>query len=147
VLLAYLGYRFWERRRFQRALEMARISVAELNERLRSDSPPLIIDVRLGGAQGLDRQRIPGALLMPLAEVAGQVSRLPRDRDIILYCNCPNEASAAQAAKQLMRAGLERVRPLRGGLDAWVAAGYEVEPLTAAPGGPLPIAALPSAST
>lgn len=147
MLLAYLGYRFWERRRFQRALEMARISVGELNERLQSDSPPLIIDVRLSSAQGVDRQRIPGALLMPLSEVAGQVSRLPRDRDIILYCNCPNEASAAHAAKQLMRAGLERVRPLRGGLDAWVAAGYEVEPLAPPPGAALPATPLASAST
>ena len=145
ALLAYLAYRFWERRRFARALEMARISVAELNERLRSATPPVVIDVRLAGAQGADRQRIPGALLIPLPEVAAHVLSLPRDREIILYCNCPNEASAALAAKQLMRAGVGRVRPLRGGLDAWVAAGFAVEPPGAA-SAPVPVAprALPS---
>jgi len=60
---------------------------------------------------------------------------LPRDRDIISYCTCPNEASAAQVAKILMDHGFKRVRPLHGGLDAWVAAGYTVDtmPDTRAP--------------
>ena len=39
--------------------------------------------------------------------------RLPRDREIILYCNCPNEASAAQAARVLLSRGFRQVRPLR----------------------------------
>jgi rhodanese-related sulfurtransferase len=51
---------------------------------------------------------------------------------VILYCTCPNEASAAQAAKLLKNHGFSRVRPLYGGLDAWVAAGYAVEPFTLA---------------
>jgi rhodanese-related sulfurtransferase len=52
---------------------------------------------------------------------------LPRDRDIVLYCTCPNEASAAQVAKLLMTHGFKRVRPLHGGLDAWIAAGHSAE--------------------
>ncbi len=51
---------------------------------------------------------------------------LPRDRDIILYCTCPSEASAARVAKVLMNHGFKKVRPLHGGLDAWRAAGYAV---------------------
>jgi rhodanese-related sulfurtransferase len=53
----------------------------------------------------------------------GKATELPRDRDIILYCNCPNEASAARAARLLAEQGLARVRPLAGGIDAWAAAG------------------------
>src|SRR5262249_62115687 len=71
--------------------------------------------------------RIPGALHMPLQDVNQHIPSLPRDRDIILYCTCPNEASAAQAARLLMTHGFRRVRPLHGGLDAWIAAGYAVE--------------------
>src|SRR2546426_6492307 len=48
-------------------------------------------------------------------------------REVVLYCACPNEASAAYAAKKLLDRGYVRVRPLLGGLDAWVAAGHEVE--------------------
>ena len=46
---------------------------------------------------------------------------------VIAYCACPNEASAAVVAKKLMRAGFRRVRPLGGGIEAWMAKGYAVE--------------------
>jgi len=69
----------------------------------------------------------PGALHVPLQDVARRLKELPRDRDIILYCACPSEASAARVAKILMNHGFKRFRPLYGGLDAWVAAGYDVE--------------------
>lgn len=127
LLGAYIAFKWWERRRFQAALDMARISVEELHRQMCSDPAPLVVDVRSITAQSLERQRIPGALNLPLLEVAQHVGKLPRDRDIILYCNCPNEASAAQAARVLMTHGFRRVRPLHGGLDAWIAAGYTVE--------------------
>jgi membrane protein DedA with SNARE-associated domain/rhodanese-related sulfurtransferase len=141
LLGAYIAFKWWERRRFQAALDMARISVDELNRQMRSDPTPLVVDVRSGTAQSLERQRIPGALHLPLQEVAQHVGKLPRDRDIILYCNCPNEASAAQAARVLMSHGFRRVRPLHGGLDAWIAAGYTVEAVVATATETLPRAA------
>ena len=52
------------------------------------------------------------------------------NQEVILYCACPNEASAAAVAKKLMRAGFRRVRPLKGGIDAWIAKGYLVEQAT-----------------
>jgi rhodanese-related sulfurtransferase len=47
--------------------------------------------------------------------------------EVIVYCACPNEASAVKVAKALMEHGFKRVRPLSGGIDAWIAAGYDVE--------------------
>ena len=141
LLGAYIAFKWFERRRFQAALDMARISVDELHRQMGADPAPLVVDVRSVTAQSLGRQRIPGALHLPLQEVAQQAGRLPRDRDIILYCNCPNEASAAQAARVLMSHGFRRVRPLHGGLDAWIAAGYTVEAIAATVTEPLPPAA------
>ena len=77
-------------------------------------------------ARDLEPRWIPGALHVPLEDVARKLKELPRDRDVILYCTCPSEASAARVAKILMNQGFKRVRPLLGGLDAWVAAGYAV---------------------
>ncbi|HEV7610317.1 MAG TPA: DedA family protein/thiosulfate sulfurtransferase GlpE [Steroidobacteraceae bacterium] len=127
LLAAYIGYKWWERRRFYRMLRMARISVADLYELIQAGASPVIIDVRSVTARELEPRWIPGALHVPLQNVAHQLKELPRDRDIILYCTCPSEASAARVAKILMNHGFKRVRPLHGGLDAWVAAGYAVE--------------------
>jgi membrane protein DedA with SNARE-associated domain/rhodanese-related sulfurtransferase len=127
LLGCYVGWKWWERRRFYIALNMARISVAELHEQLAGGAGPVIVDVRSPTAQLLELRRIPGALHLPAREVGLHLAKLPRDRDIVLYCTCPNEASAAEAARLLMNLGYQRVRPLLGGLDAWIEAGYAIE--------------------
>ena len=126
LLGAYVGYKWWERRRFYKMLRMARISVAELNQLIQEGAQPLIIDVRSPSARALEPRWIPGALHISLPDVDVHLKELPRDRDIILYCTCPSEASAASVAKTLMNHGFKRVRPLHGGLDAWLAAGHAV---------------------
>ena len=127
VLAAYVGFKWWQRQRFYSMLRMARISARELNERLMSGPTPVVVDVRSPTARTLDPRRIPGALHVPLNEVGGRLGELPRDSEIVLYCTCPNEASAAQTAKVLIRHGFTRVRPLHGGLDAWIDAGFKVD--------------------
>lgn len=126
LLIAYVAYKWWERRRFYKSLRMARIGVAELYDLIQAGLAPVIIDVRSPTARALEPRWIPGALHVPLDAVALHVRELPRDRDIIVYCTCPNEASAARVAQILVNNGFKRVRPLHGGLDAWVAAGYAV---------------------
>lgn len=56
-----------------------------------------------------------------------QTLRHSNTAEVIVYCACPKEASAAMVAKKLMRAGFKRVRPLAGGIEAWVARGCGVE--------------------
>jgi membrane protein DedA with SNARE-associated domain/rhodanese-related sulfurtransferase len=135
VIALYVSYKWWERKRFYSALRMARIDVNDLSKLMSSGLAPLVVDVRSATAVTLDPRRIPGALHIPLNAVKEHLRDLPRDRDIIAYCTCPNEASAAQVAKLLMNCGFRKVRPLQGGLDAWVAAGYAVEGIQLAPPG------------
>ena len=130
LLVAYIGYKWWQRRRFYAFLRMARITVADLYRELDSGAAPLIVDVRSETARSLQPRRIPGAVHVPVQDMERHIQELPRDREIVLYCTCPNEASAAKVAKLLMGHGFRRVRPLYGGLDAWIAAGYAVETLS-----------------
>ncbi len=51
---------------------------------------------------------------------------IPRDRDVVLFCTCPSEATAAKTAMTLHRLGIERVRPLRGGYDEWKRLGFPI---------------------
>jgi rhodanese-related sulfurtransferase len=127
LIAGYVAFKWWERQRFYAKLRMARISVDELHRLMDAGAAPLVVDVRSQTALTIEPRRIPGARHLPLHGFDEHVRELPRDRDIILYCNCPNEASAAQIAKLLIDAGFVRVRPLLGGLDAWIAAGHPVE--------------------
>jgi membrane protein DedA with SNARE-associated domain/rhodanese-related sulfurtransferase len=126
LLALYIGYKWWQRARFYSLLRMARIGVDELYELMQAGAAPVVIDVRSATARSLEPRWIPGALNISLSEVGQRLKDLPRDRDIIVYCTCPSEASAARVAKILMNHGFKRVRPLHGGLDAWLAAGYSV---------------------
>jgi len=144
LLGAYILFKWWERRRFFRALRMARISVGELHEQMSRGPAPVVVDVRSPTAQALELRRIPGALHVPVQEVERRMGGFARDREIILYCTCPNEASAAQAARLLMNNGFNRVRPLHGGLAAWIDAGYSVEDIPVASAEPPALAAAPT---
>jgi len=126
ALAVYIGAKWWERLRFYKSLRMARIDVSELYDLMQAGAAPIVVDVRSPTARALEPHWIPGALHVPLDEVAKHIGDLPRDRDIILYCACPSEASAARVARILMNHGFKKVRPLHGGLDAWRAAGYAV---------------------
>ncbi|HVY80181.1 MAG TPA: DedA family protein/thiosulfate sulfurtransferase GlpE [Steroidobacteraceae bacterium] len=124
---AFIAVKWWRRRRFARMLHSARITVQDLRELMSRKPAPIIVDLRSPMTRGQDGRRIPGARVLGLDELATRIEEFPHDRDIVFYCSCPNEASAAYAARQLIDLGYTRVRPLLGGLDAWVAAGYEVE--------------------
>lgn len=90
VLLAALALfilgKWAQRRRFYRFLRMARISVTELREMIESGSAPRVFDVRGTSRRGVDPRRIPGALVLEIPDLDRQLTDLPRDGDIILYC-------------------------------------------------------------
>lgn len=121
----YIAYKAWQRWRMVRFVDAARISIDELRERLDAEKRPFLVDV---GSRLAHRARphIPGAVLLDLDDIAS-ADDFPTDREIVLYCACPNEASARRAAQILLKKGFKLVRPLTGGLDAWVAAGHPVE--------------------
>ena len=78
---------------------------------------------------------IPGAVPAQPEDIDPVVATYSRELEIVEYCACPNEESAGMAANHPKQAGFKKIRPLLGGIDAWVQAGQPVE------------RALPSAST
>jgi membrane protein DedA with SNARE-associated domain/rhodanese-related sulfurtransferase len=127
LLGGYIASRWRQRRRFYNRLRMARITVDELHRLIGEGQQPVIVDLRTSLVRDQDSRFIPHALVMDFAETDQWLDQVPTDREIIFYCTCPNEAGAARVARKLMDLGYTHVRPLLGGLDAWIAAGYEVE--------------------
>lgn len=126
ALAIWLGVRFIERQLFIRRLRMDRITVNELAEMIERGSSPVIFDVRSSEAR-LSGGIIPGAVAAHPTEIEAVLKLYPRDVEVVIYCACPNEASAAMAAQHLKRAGYRKIRPLLGGIDAWAQAGRPVE--------------------
>jgi membrane protein DedA with SNARE-associated domain/rhodanese-related sulfurtransferase len=127
LLALFIAAKWWERRRFYRTLRLARITAKELRSLMDDGKQPVVVDVRSLVDREADGRYIPGALAIDLGEIDRRHGELPDEREIVFYCSCPNEASAAVAAKRLMTLGYSRVRPLLGGLEGWVEAGYAVE--------------------
>ncbi|KND56413.1 Rhodanese-related sulfurtransferase [Candidatus Paraburkholderia kirkii] len=121
ALALYLAVRWWQRVSLLHKLRMARIDIATLHALLAGEPPPLVVDVRRRERRKMDPYSIPGALLLD-DEIASQLSGISRDRKLVIYCDCPNEVSAALAARELTSHGFTDVAPLMGGLAAWRAA-------------------------
>ena len=122
----YIGIKYWQRRRILRELRMARITVSDLRQKQQAGEPLTILDLRSSAAMQDDPALIPGAIHATFDDIKSGNHKLPRDQEIIVYCSCPNEASAARVALLLQRNGFKNVRPLLGGIDAWREQNYPV---------------------
>ena len=124
-LAAFIAAKAWRRHQFHAQLRMDRISVEALARMLENGESLTVVDVRssLGGDEG----RIPGAIVFHDDEWPEDLRAAHDDAVVVVYCACPNEASAALVAKKLMQRGFKQVRPLLCGIDAWRAAGLELE--------------------
>jgi membrane protein DedA with SNARE-associated domain/rhodanese-related sulfurtransferase len=127
ALAAFVLFKYVERRRFLRRVEIERIGVPELLDLIGAGSEPVLIDARSVTAREFEAA-IPGALIYSDSEPAILMGALDKDRHIVVYCSCPNDVTAAQVARQFLADGFHRARPLRGGLDAWNAHHAEVKP-------------------
>ena len=129
ALTLYVLIKWLRRQLFIRQLRINRITVGELRKLIDDDVSLVILDVRAKEARVRDGI-IPGAIAAHPEDIDPIVRDYDRDAEIIIYCACPNEASAALAAKHLKDAGFRRIRPLLGGVDAWIDAGYPIETMT-----------------
>ncbi len=111
-------YIAWKARVRRQLRTIPRMSAETLLHRLESDRAPLLIDVRARAAVA-ERPGLPGALHLPLDEWDRHRGTIPSDRDLVLYCACPDDGASALAATRLQRMGIKQVWVLRGGLGAW----------------------------
>ncbi len=79
---------------------------------------------------------IPGAISLPFQDVSEGYRSLEAYNVVIVYGNHFEDVRADAMSKRLMELGLKDVRTLRGGLQAWVAAGQPIV-AGAGPGEPL----------
>lgn len=108
-------------------MAVPRITKEELKQRM--DGPaehvPFVIDVRLKYPYEHSTVTLPGAIRMPPGAL--DVTRLPRDRDIVVYDSDPEELVSERVADELIRMGYRAVA-LKGGIGDWVTAKLPTDP-------------------
>jgi membrane protein DedA with SNARE-associated domain/rhodanese-related sulfurtransferase len=128
IFIAAMLYRWVRRLQFRRWLAHTRITPDQLDALMKSDDPPLILDARPHSVREKESHRIAGARPLDLDSPDPIHPELLK-RPIVVYCVCPNEATAKRIVSQLHRKNIHHIRALKGGLDAWEKRGYPVEPL------------------
>ena len=86
ALIVYVGVKYVRRQRFIRELRIARITPAELRQRIDAGDPVMIVDLRQSLDFEADPGVIPGALHLTPDEIERRAAEIPRDRDVVLYC-------------------------------------------------------------
>lgn len=121
ILVLWLGWKFWQKYRFERLAAIPHISPGELLDALASDQPPLLLDLR-GAAMIAETGPIPGATVVAAEALEQAAAAWPKDQCIVTLCACPGDATAVKVAQQLLQRGYSSVHPLKGGYEAWRAA-------------------------
>lgn len=127
ALVLFIAWKFTQRLKFLRQLRTDRITPEDLARKMERGEDVFVADLRHPLDYDADQFKVRGAHRLLPEELDQHHGEIPRDRDVVLYCNCPNEATSAMIAMQLRRLGITRVRPLAGGFESWRGLGFPVE--------------------
>jgi rhodanese-related sulfurtransferase len=117
------------------AAKIELVTVEELKSMMAKNAPVTIIDVRAGDTFAESDNTIKGSIHFKLRRLRSRfrfppLKDLPRDREMVTYCACPDDKASIRAAQILIDGGFKRVRALKGGWVAWVNARGPVQPRT-----------------
>jgi rhodanese-related sulfurtransferase len=102
------------------------IEVVELQDRLAAGDAIVLVDVRQPEEFTAPPGHLPGAVNVPLADLSGRTGEFAaRQQPIVVVCK--TDRRSAQAATELLAAGLRDVAVLRGGTDEWHRQGLALE--------------------
>jgi membrane protein DedA with SNARE-associated domain/rhodanese-related sulfurtransferase len=127
ALVVNVIWKYVQRQRFIRSLRVSRITVEDVKAALDRGERPFIVDLRHMLEFVVDPRTVPTAVRISPDELPVRNAEIPRDREVVLYCTCPSEATSAKVAMDLKKIGIIKVRPLAGGLKAWQDQGYPMD--------------------
>lgn len=118
----FVAFKWRKRHRFLAQIRMVRLTPDELEGLMREQMGLKILDVRPA-----DRCARNGWIPASIQATDIEGLQLDASSEIVVYCDCPNDASAAVAALRLKEKGFLKVRPLAGGFDAWCQGGRKLD--------------------
>ena len=109
------------------AKEFEYISLERLRQLVeRGDQSILVVDTQ--PRRVYEMGHIKGAVNLPWAMDLQTPGNLPKDKILILYCDCQEEEDSIDMARQLKEKwNYERIKLLKGGWSRWKGLGYPVD--------------------
>ena len=128
AVMAFVAHRIFLYRKHRIYRVVPRVQVLELVKKLQLEEAEkiLIVDVRSHGYYDASADRIRGSIRIEPNNLSQELVKLPKDKDIYLYCTCQREATSAHVALLLREQGFNAF-VLVGGLAAWRKAGQPTE--------------------
>jgi rhodanese-related sulfurtransferase len=111
-----------------RDIEQHSVTAEALRTLLASNPEVLLYDVRQPLDLLANSEIIPGAKRIPPKDVLENPSLIPKEKDSIVYCTCPSDKTSREILQRTRALHFSRIKFLKGGLAAWKAEGYPVEP-------------------
>ena len=108
-----------KRMRILREMERHTITPEALQVLLASSPDVQVIDVRQPLDLLGDSVIIPGAVWLAPEGVCTNPPLLTKERDLIVYCTCPNDKTSRPILHRALVRGLLRIKSLKRGLDGW----------------------------
>jgi glyoxylase-like metal-dependent hydrolase (beta-lactamase superfamily II)/rhodanese-related sulfurtransferase len=97
--------------------QVPQLAPREIQARLASPNPPLLIDVRQADEYGGELGHIPGSRLIPLRDLARRAEEIDKSKEVV--CVCRAGVRSATAVAVLTGLGFEHVWNLKGGMLDW----------------------------
>ena len=96
------------------------ISAEELKTKVAANQPITLIDVRSSQGYANSSNTMKGAIHFKLRKLKSRLAfpplkDIPKDREIVTYCACPNDEASIEATQILQASGFKRVSVLKGG--------------------------------
>jgi len=104
------------------------ITADELKTKIANNEQVCIVDLRGPTIYAQAEKTVKGAVHTKVRRVVYRLREIPRDQEVVVYCDCPSDEAAIIGAKNLMRGGFTRVRVLKGGWNAWRQVGGQMAP-------------------
>jgi len=107
--------------------QVGQLTPRDVQERLSSPAPPLLVDVRQPDEYSGELGHIAGSRSIPLRELAARVEEISAHRTREVVCVCRAGVRSTTAAALLTGLGFEQVWNLKGGMLDWKNASLPVE--------------------
>lgn len=136
LIIAVCLWRYIDRSRYLKSMRetlQRGVSIDELKRRLDAGEDLTVLDIRHEVNVQAEPRILAHAQWIPYGALVERLNELKLDKPIIVYCDCPEDQGAVSIAEILRQHGAVDARPLRGGLDGWMARGFPTSTLAVPP--------------